>query len=258
MSALERVRQIRSLLDGLEADLRGEGGRMSPARFCAEHMPRAPRCLPYTRPSEDGPDVWDVLREADGSGDTITLLYSGYRVPPGERDAEYASGWTREHAWPRSRGGMTTGRPGMGTDAHNLFAADASVNSARSNKPFADLGGGGSEVVDRSPAPGHTGRTLARATASRWEPPDRCKGAVARAALYMACRYHDRLRLTDDPGEAEGAPGCFGMLGDLLAWNRRFPPCAWERARNDAVERAQGNRNPFVDHPGLADLVRFG
>jgi endonuclease I len=33
------------------------------------------------------------------------------------------------------------------------------------------------------------------------------------------------------------------------------PPDARERARNAAIEVAQGSRNPFVDYPHLVDRI---
>ena len=251
-----------------------------------------PACLPYTAPAREGgppcSDAWDGVALADaaegsaidaaegsavdsavdaaegsrasapGRQRLVSLLYSEIAVPAGPRDGEYAEGgWTREHAWPQSRGAgrMGTGAPGMGTDLHNLFAADQSVNSARGNKHFAELPGG-MPVVDRSPLlPGSDGRLLARASARAWEPPDGCKGAVARALLYMACQYSpDGLRLVDGFGEG---PGELGRLSDVLAWNARFAPTARERRRNDVVEGLQGNRNPFVDDPGAADSIAW-
>ena len=41
----------------------------------------------------------------------------------------------------------------------------------------------------------------------------------------------------------------------LLEWNRTFPPSNQERGRNALVERFQGNRNPFIDDPSLADRI---
>ncbi|HEY9721059.1 MAG TPA: endonuclease, partial [Oscillatoriaceae cyanobacterium] len=34
-----------------------------------------------------------------------------------------------------------------------------------------------------------------------------------------------------------------------------YPPTPVEIARNDAIFQAQGNRNPFVDHPAYVDAV---
>lgn len=234
---------------------------LTPARFAAARM-RAPACLPYTRRAEDGGhDTWDAIREADAvrpGADEIRLIYSGYEIAPGDRDSEYLAGWTREHAWPKSRGGgaesMSTATPGMGTDLHNLFAADASVNSARSNKCFDELDDWGEPVVDRSPMSGNDGRLLARTSPEAWEPPAFSKGVLARAVLYMASMYADRLRLIDRQPLGDEA-GALGRLSVILDWNRRHPPTDREIHRNDVVERFQGNRNPFIDEPQLADTV---
>lgn len=250
-----RLAQIRRILDEIEREAEDHAEaatKTSPADFGRTRI-KPPAPLPYTRDSSSGLDVWDVLRLADG-GDTqgtVRLLYSGYEIEAGDRDAEYAAGWTREHVWPQSRGGMSTRSAGRGTDAHNLFAADRSVNSARSNRHFCDLPDG-EPVIDRSPAAGHDGRLLARTSENSWEPPDFCKGAVARALMYMACVYADDLRLVE---ELSDEPGELGVLSTVLSWNDRFPPDERELRRNDVVERAQGNRNPFVDDPDLAHTI---
>ena len=59
--------------------------------------------------------------------------------------------------------------------------------------------------------------------------------------LYMALRWG----LPVDP-EEEAA---------LRAWHTADLPDGWERLRNSAVERAQGNRNPLIDCPGLLDQL---
>jgi endonuclease I len=237
---------------------------MTPEAFKAAFM-KTPECLPYTAPASEGADVWDGVTSADASEDRtkIVLLYSRYEIPPGRRDREHSEGgWTREHVWPQSRGGlreaggrngMSTSSPGIGTDLHNLFAADRSVNSARQNKHFARLPGG-EAVVDRTPMGGGDGALLAKTSIDAWEPPDACKGEVARAALYMACMYADRLNLVRGFGDA---PGEMGDLGDLLDWNYEFPPTDRERRRNDVVEGFQGNRNPFIDDPSSAGSIEW-
>jgi endonuclease I len=217
------------------------------------------RCQPRVRYpyTSTHTDVWDIVKEADRALDDrtrVTLLYARGAIVPGGAGAEHARGWSREHCWPQSLGGMRTDRPGMGTDAHNLFCADASMNSARSNKAFAE---GGAAVIDRTPLEGardSDGRTDCRATATTWEPPDEAKGVVARALLYMACAYaQEGLRLSERPPSAKGRT--MGRLSTILAWNARFPPDAWERRRATVVARYQGNPNPFVEDPTLADRV---
>lgn len=49
--------------------------------------------------------------------------------------------------------------------------------------------------------------------------------------------------------------GYFGQLRTLLHWHHADPVDAEERLRNDKVERLQGNRNPFVDHPEWAQRL---
>ena len=234
---------------------------LSVAEFARRHMLPPAKPLRYSVPRGVGTDVYDALREMDavpGDASNIQLLYSGYIIPPGARDAEFSAGWTREHVWPQSHAQMRTGVPGIATDLHNLFAADASVNNSRSDKDFDEVSlmSGGRRVTDASPAPGQSGELLARSNGTSWEPPDSCKGVVSRAALYMACMYADRgLRLI----EGVSSPGSLylGRRSALLRWNRRYPPDRREKMRNDVAERLQGNRNPFIDDQRLADLVAW-
>ena len=41
----------------------------------------------------------------------------------------------------------------------------------------------------------------------------------------------------------------------LLEWNRLDPVDEWEMERNNETAKIQGNRNPFIDHPELADII---
>ena len=36
------------------------------------------------------------------------------------------------------------------------------------------------------------------------------------------------------------------------------PVDEYERHRNAAIHESQGNRNPLIDHPGLAERIDFG
>ena len=97
--------------------------------------------------------------------------------------------------------------------------------------------------------PGYTGTVF--------EPNDEYKGDFARTYFYFATRYQDRI---DNWG------GIFistyphivkWQLDMLLRWNELDPVSQKEIDRNDAVQKEQGNRNPFIDYPELVDLI-FG
>ena len=87
-----------------------------------------------------------------------------------------------------------------------------------------------------------------------FEPRDAVKGDVARALFYMDVRYDGTggepdLVLVD---RSTGSGTALGDLCTLLAWHSGDPVDDGERARNDAIEQIQGNRNLFVDDPDLA------
>ena len=157
---------------------------------------------------------------------------------------------------------MTTTSPGIGTDLHNLACVDCSVNSARSNKMY-DFGG--HVVIDNSPPPGYHGSTRkytidALSDADSFEPPDAAKGFVARAVFYMASVYsrNDQDQPFLNLGEDSDA-GAFrlGKLSTLLQWNSLFPPTSWEKTRNCIIAKYQGNKNPFIDTPSLANHINW-
>lgn len=140
-----------------------------------------------------------------------------------------------EHTWPQSR--FEHGWDGvrdfkfdaglMKGDLHNLFPTSELLNSERANKPFAEVDG-------CDPA-------KSCATETTFEPPDVHKGDAARATLYFAIRYGQTL-----PPDLEAT---------MRAWNLQDPPDDGERARNDAIAARQGNRNPFIDDPALAEKI---
>lgn len=76
-----------------------------------------------------------------------------------------------------------------------------------------------------------------------FEPRDIARGNVARAMLYMHARYR--------------VPVDKNALALYRVWNRIDPPSKQEKARNNVIERVQGDRNPFIDRPALADTAKF-
>jgi len=85
-----------------------------------------------------------------------------------------------------------------------------------------------------------------------FEPTDRVKGVLARGHLYMTVRYSGELDCCSK--EAVNRHTLLPWyLSLMLRWNAAFPPEAWEMELNNRAQQWQGNRNPFIDYPQLAD-----
>lgn len=232
--------------------------------------------LSYTKSSKQN---YDTNIHADHSKydfEYLDVIYS-------DKDAfktETNKGWQREHAWCASlMCGSTTGEAvkklGRATDFHNLFAANASGNQSRGNKNY-----GYANVLD----PLYTDRTVDDGSDGYsydefiFEPADIDKGRLARAIFYMATMYKDDeiddvnnitmkgLKIVEDPVSYASGNNCafaIGNLSDLLEWNMDYDVDYLEMQHNISVFKdidnidgyAQGNRNPYVDYPGLVDYV---
>ena len=85
--------------------------------------------------SSNNPDTADALAQLDADPDnpnSVILIYS--RRSEAISNFGTSTGWNREHLWCNSYGIDKRG-PAY-SDLHNLKPADASVNSARSNKIY--------------------------------------------------------------------------------------------------------------------------
>ena len=68
--------------------------------------------------------------------------------------------------------------------------------------------------------------------ARKVEPADSVKGIVARANLFMADHY--AIRLSDQQRQL------------FTAWNKLFPPSAWEKEWSAHVAQIEGYSNPYI------------
>ena len=142
-----------------------------------------------------------------------------------------------EHIWPQSYFGSALP---MVADVHHLMSTLSVPNGRRGNLKFA--------VVSK---PTYTTSSGSKLGKEGFEPDNEVKGNVARALFYFIVRYSDKnIRQGMDYNSfwTKNVPM-------LLEWNRMDPPDALEKRRNDAVEKFQGNRNPFIDNPSLADTI---
>ena len=157
-----------------------------------------------------------------------------------------------EHLVPQSFYGSVSP---MRSDIWSLRPAHGSANSARSNNPFGEVDDAAAQWygVDGQGNYISTGNQPANAddfserSGGFWEPRESQKGDVARAVFYFYTVY---------PTQA----GSLSGIGDpdmLYAWHLNDPVDAFEQQRNDRIETAQGNRNPYVDYPNIVFRAWF-
>lgn len=226
---------------------------------------------------------WDTNRNADQSltdFDKVHLLYSD--VEEYKITGNNSTNWQREHCWPASlMTGLGTGDAvkelGTATDFHNLYASYKSGNSSHSNNCYGNIGDdenayyvGTAKSRDDDP--------YTDINEAAFEPGDKDKGKVARAIFYMGLMYgkDSWVKSVDKEGHklstglkivsktsgikcslmsAQMGNKCHQNLEDLIEWNNNFLPDRLEYQHTNVVQSEQGNRNPFVDFPGLVDYV---
>lgn len=142
-----------------------------------------------------------------------------------------------EHTWPQSRFNSSFPAEMQKSDLHILFPVMTSANTSRGNLRFGDV-----VTVLSQPCPlSKRGYAANGSSEVFFEPPVAHKGNAARAELYFSVRYGMRI-----PPQEEAS---------LRTWSKLDPVDEEERQRNEEVFKVQNNRNPFVDHPELVDLI---
>lgn len=142
----------------------------------------------------------------------------------------------------------------MVSDAFHVYPTDGKVNGQRSNYPFGECANG----TTLSKGLGKLGSsTFAGYSGTVFEPVDEYKGDFARTYFYFATRYENIM--TSIGGESFSGnkyPALSAWSQELfLKWHRQDPVSEKERIRNNAVEKHQKNRNPFIDYPELAEHI---
>ena len=138
-------------------------------------------------------------------------------------------------------------------DLHHLNPSDQNANSRKSNYPLGELTSvswdNGVTFVGKANIDG--------SSMNAFEPCDEYKGDFARTYMYMFTCYQD---LTWEYTWMNYEKSTYPTLKPwavelLLKWHKQDPVSTKEVNRNNAVYAVQGNRNPFVDYPQLADYV---
>lgn len=191
--------------------------------------------------------------------------------------AAYCLCYAKEHVFPSSWFNDTVL---MRTDMHFVWPADSKTNNDKSNfplgfvRPTAISTSYNGTKIGRSDAAKNFGYIGAKDTLVAinnstfnkvFEPIDSFKGDFARAYLYVATRYGDRIsnwKNLDAIGKMVISNTSYTglepwILQLCVKWHKLDPPSAFEIKRNDSVFAIQGNRNPYIDYPEWVEKV-FG
>jgi len=187
--------------------------------------------------------VWDIYSNATNYT-FITNQCGNYSL---EGDC-----YNREHSFPKSWFNDATP---MYTDLFHLYPSDGKVNGMRSNYPFGEVGTVSYSSKNNYCRLGNCSFTGYSGVV--FEPADELKGDFARTYFYMVTAYDDKVASwVSDQLAGNQYPALTAWSVSLfLKWNSQDPVSTKEIDRNNAVYDIQHNRNPFIDHPELAEYI---
>lgn len=191
---------------------------------------------------EDG-KIWDIYSNTTSFSPSTS--YGNY--------SKEGDSYNKEHIIPQS---IFSKKEPMRSDVFHLYPTDGYVNNRRSNYPHAEVG-----TVDYS---SNNSFTLVGTSAtsgvsgSVCEVNDLYKGDIARTYFYFVTAYQDKLSSfkTYAAFSNNSYPSLSKWAINLyLKWAKEDPVSEKEIKRNEAIYQLQGNRNPFIDYPELAQRV---
>ena len=221
---------------------------------------------PYTDVHENG-YVWDMY--SDCTWKSINSNHCGeYK---NECDC-----YNREHSIPKSwYGGKTTG---PGCDIFHLVPTDGKVNGMRSSYAYGEVSSASYNkhgnklgtaksitITNGNTIAGNEGTTISCSASKVFEPRDEYKGDFARGYFGTMIKWAngDHQAFTSGDGNkifsSNYSTGSFGLtkygVALLMKWHRQDPVSQKEIDRNNGIQQTQGNRNPFIDYPYLAEYI---
>lgn len=180
---------------------------------------------------------YDVARDKmygliDNINDSVTCVYTNRKAKFNTRSGATNNNFNCEHTFPQ---GFFNSQLPMRSDIHHLFSTDEDANNSRGNLPFGVAVPPFIQVAINAPSKNGGGR---------YEPQDRHKGNCARAMMYFVLRYQDYSNFYASQD------------AQLRLWHKQYPPLPADTVRHSFIFQEQGNRNPFVDYPQLADRIK--
>ncbi len=202
--------------------------------------------------------LWAYFAETDCRDNDKSMVWDMYS----DRNYYFRGGTSgvygmhKEHSMPKSWWGgydETQGYAGY-TDINHLYPADGDANMAKSNYPLGEVSSAYFDNGVTRVGPPKSGQ--GGGSNSVFEPDDRYKGDFARTYFYMACTYqHYKWKYTYMLTNSTWKSFNEWSIDLLCRWARADAVSDKEVNRNDAVQKYQNNRNPFIDFPNLFEYI---
>lgn len=210
---------------------------------------------PHTKLSYSS--LWRYYPETDakpGTNEIWDIYDDEVKYFPGNGGAHVSM--NKEHSFPKSWWGGAENK--AFSDIFHLYPVLAKANSARSNHPYGEVDT--SKGTDYNNGVSLVGYPVLGSSvvgdSKVFEPDDRYKGDLARTYFYMVTCYQD---LTWDKTYMVNNNSYLTLNSwsqeMLIRWHRQDPVSQKEIDRNEAIYQIQGNRNPFIDFPDLAEYI---
>ena len=170
---------------------------------------------------------------------------------------EYSSSkWNKEHVIPKSWWGGTVNK--AYSDIFSVIPSESGANTQKSNFPIGTVYRSkfdNGRIKVGTPVTGQGGSYT-----TVFEPADEFKGDFARIYFYVATCYSDIAWGSNSNVKSELVQEDWPTLKPwlytlLLKWHNQDPVSEKEKQINNNAEKEQGNRNPFIDYPALADYI---
>ena len=238
----------------------------------------------YTDLRPDG-YIWEIYSDCE-------FVYEKDRTSNTTQTGE-CKGYNREHAMCQSWFGTTSlagkemsssKKNSPGSDIFHIYPVSYGMNSRRGNRPYgevltaANVSGNGtkygtpitSKSVANSVAGVYVEGHITQST-NVLEPADEYKGDIARSYFGTMVKWAGEWTFnknelgniifdaTIDADTHYGPENNYGFtdygLALMLSWHRQDPVSQKEVDRNNGIQKTQGNRNPFIDYPYLAEFI---
>ena len=238
----------------------------------------------YTDLRPDG-YIWEIYSDCE-------FVYEKDRTSNTTQTGE-CKGYNREHAMCQSWFGTaslagkemsSSKKNSPGSDIFHIYPTAFGMNSRRGNRPYGEVSqsnytsGNGSKYgtsvssvsVENSVAGTFVEGSINMST-NVFEPADEYKGDIARSYFGTMVKWAGEWAFnkaeegrvifdaTIDVDTHYGPENNYGFtdygLALMLSWHRQDPVSQKEVDRNNGIQKTQGNRNPFIDYPYLAEFI---